>query len=63
MVFQFCSVEVIQVHAGITIWWSGMEQGLYFETVPGNLLIIVSMFLVKDQGLAYNETGEICCKH
>lgn len=53
------------MHAGITVWWSGVEQRLYFETVLGDLLIIASMFLVKEppQGLAYNETGEICCKH
>lgn len=53
------------MHAGITVWWSGVEQRLYFETVLGDLLIIASMFLVKDppRGLAYNETGEICCKH
>lgn len=53
------------MHAGITVWWSGVEQRLYFETFLGDLLIIASMFLVKDPpgGLAYNETGEICCKH
>lgn len=38
---------------------------MYFETVLGDLLIIASIFLVKDppQGLVYNEIGEmICCK-
>lgn len=51
------------MRAGITVWWSGVEQSLYFETVLGDLLIIASMFLVKDppQGLAYDEIGEICC--
>lgn len=55
----------VQCHTEITVWWSGVEQRLYFETVLGDLLIIASMFLVKEppQGLAYNETGEICCKH
>lgn len=53
----------MQVRAGIAVWWSGVEQSLYFETVLGDLLIIASMFLVKDppQGLAYDEIGEICC--
>lgn len=52
------------MHAGITVWWSGVEQRLYFEIGLGDLLIIASMFLVKEtpQGLAYNEI-EICCKH
>lgn len=52
------------MHAGITLWWSGVEQRLCFETVLGDLLITASMFLVEEppQGLAYSETGEICCK-
>lgn len=49
------------MHTGITVWWSGVEQRLCFETVLRDLLIIASMFLVKDppRGLACYETGEI----
>lgn len=38
---------------------------MYFETVPGDLLITASVFVLKDspQGLVYNEMAEICCKH
>lgn len=51
------------MHAGIAVWWPGVEQRLYFETVLGDLLIIASIFLVKDppQGLVYNEIGEMIC--
>lgn len=61
------------MHAGITVWWPGLEQRLYFETVLGDLLLITAsvwfcvafFFLVKDppRGLVYNEIGQICCKH